>query len=394
MRMIDIFSVSWRNLTANKMRTFLTVLGIAVGIATIVFLVSLGFGLQDLSIKKISSISSLTSIDITPSQNAVSINGSTIAEIEKIANVDKVYPFLSLTGKISQPENSVDVVVNAVNAEYFALQGLIPRPGNVFSEEDKDSIVISSGTAKALNRAPETLIGKKVNLDWNFQSSDEKKVGNKSEMKIVGVINDEGSTYLYIPLAMLGDYLDGKTVYNSAKVKATNKDAIADLKSSVESKGFKATSVADTIDQVYVFFSYVQIGLSIFGAIALIVASIGMFNTMTVALLERTRDIGIMKAIGVQNSTIDKMFMVESFLISTLGGFIGIALGIAGSFLINFVVNILAKSVDAEANQYFTYPTLIILIIFVFSLLVGIATGFYPAKRAGRLNPLDALRYE
>lgn len=394
MKIIDIFRIAWKNLTTNKMRTILTILGISVGIATIIFLISLGFGLQELSIKRISQISSLTALDVTPVQGNVSLNDTYLKEFEKIPNVEKVSPLYSFAGQVSKEENKTDLVAYAVNSEYFSLQGIKIKAGSIFNDS-KNPIVISTGVAKALNIGEDGLVGQSLLLQGSFP----KESGNDFDVKdatyvIVGIIDDSSSPFAYVPLSSVQGFLNKNTTYNSTKVKVTATENIAEAKSSIESKGFKVTSISDTIGQIYSFFKYIQIVLISFGAVALFVASIGMFNTMTIALLERTRDIGIMKSIGVQNGTVKIMFLTESFLISFLGGMLGIGLGFGLGKLVNYVINILAKSVGGQPENLFVTPILAVAIITGFSILVGIATGIYPAKRAGKLNPLDALRYE
>ena len=376
------------------MRTLLTVLGISVGIAAIVFLVSLGFGLQALSIKKISSISSLTALDVTPASGSVVLNQAILSEFEKINNVEKTSPLLSLAGQIEHESNKADAVAYAVNEDYFALNGIKTQTGGIFAD-DENKIVISSALMKALNAKEDDLLGKETTFFGYFAKPNSSEI-DKKELKylISGVIDDNTSSFIYLPLTSVSSNITKDTTYNSAKVKAINTDVIPDIKSAIQAKGYKATSVADTIGQIYQFFQIVQIVLASFGAIALIVASIGMFNTMTIALLERTRDIGIMKAIGVQNNAVRKMFLVESFLISFFGGIIGITSGYLAGKIANIIINALAVSVGGQPEKLFSTPSYVVLIIVGFSIIVGIATGFYPSSRASKLNPLDALRYE
>lgn len=387
MKLIDVFAISWRNLTANKMRSFLTIMGIGVGIGTIIFLVSLGYGLQELSIRKITSISSLTSLDVTPAQGSVELTQKILDEMGENQYVESVSPLLSLTGQVGYSEKKTDVVGYAVKKDYFSLQGLKVASGKTF--ENENEVVISSGVAKSLDVPSSDLLDHEINFTGFFQDGAEKK---NFTYKVTGIIEDTGSAFVYVPL--LSNFVTDSTVFNSTKVKVRDQQYLAEVRPTIEAKGFKVTSVADTIDQVYQVFSIVQIVLASFGIIALFVASIGMFNTMTIALLERTRDIGIMKAIGVQNSTVRKMFLIESLLISFFGGIGGTALGVTVGFLLNTIINTIAINFGGSAEKMFSTPINIVLLIVGFSIVVGIATGIYPAKRAAKLNPLEALRYE
>ncbi len=378
----------------NKMRTLLTISGISVGISTIVFLVSLGYGLQELSIKRITNISSLTSLDVVPAQNTVIINSQSINNLQKIPNVTSVSPLFSLAGQISSGNKKTDVAASAINSDYIGLQGINTSVGGIFSDNEK-KIIVSSAIAKLIDKTPDQLVGKDCTFYAYFPKNDgDGYITKELKYNIVGIIDDNNSSYIYLPLNSIKDMLNEKTVYNSVKIKVNNRTNLTQVKSQIEGKGFKATSIADTIDQVYKFFSYVQIILASFGIIALVVASIGMFNTMTIALLERTRDIGIMKAVGIQNSVVKKMFITESFLISFIGGVFGVIIGICIGKVSNIIINALAVSVGGEPQKLFSTPLFVILVILFFSVLVGLATGIYPARRASRLNPLDALRYE
>ena len=182
--------------------------------------------------------------------------------------------------------------------------------------------------------------------------------------------------------------------YHAVKIKIDNKDNIIAVRNRIADEGFTVSSVTDFLEQVDKVFSVVQTVLAIFGFIALFVSAIGMFNTMTIALLERTHDIGIMKSVGVENSSIWKMFVTESSLIGLFGGLIGVLFGIMIGELLNAGVNMLAESLGGDPVDIFYTPLWFLVTILVVSAVVGVITGFYPARRASRINPLDALRYE
>jgi putative ABC transport system permease protein len=152
------------------------------------------------------------------------------------------------------------------------------------------------------------------------------------------------------------------------------------------------SSLSDTVSQVNKLFSVVNIILGLFGIITLAVSSIGMFNTMTVALLERTREIGIMRSIGASKLDILSMFIIESTLMGFFGGIAGIILGIASGQIVNLIVNIAAKYMGGKPLNLFAYPLWFLGFIVVFSIFIGFATGIGPAKRASALDPLEALR--
>jgi len=210
----------------------------------------------------------------------------------------------------------------------------------------------------------------------------------------LGVVQDDSTAFSYIPINSIASELSEKVSYNSLKVKVKDKSQIPSMKEKFTSMGYSVTTIADTISQVDQIFRIIQIILAFFGLVALLVASIGMFNTMTIALLERTRDIGIMKAIGVRDRDVSRIFLSEAAIIAGAGGIIGVVGGWATAKLVNIGVNMLAISVGGEPETLFATPIVFALGIVIFSFFVGILTGLYPSRRASRLNPLDALRYE
>lgn len=395
MKIIQILRTAFSNLRSNRTRTILTVSGIGVGIGAIVFLVSLGYGLQELTTKRIASIGAITTLDVGAAKQGVTkLDNAQIEKFKQIDKVDKVSTLLSLGAKAESQGKKTDVVVNAIDDNFFALDGTKTQYGGLFSNAT-DEIVISTAMVKALNQDSQAILNKDVNLTLSLPTESGKGTTDMQKtFKVIGILQDDSSAFLYLPLNSVKDKLPTNIIYNSVKVKVDSRDDLASVKQAIEGQGFTVTSIADTISQVDQTFRVIQIVLAMFGAIALLVAAIGMFNTMTIALLERTRDIGIMKAIGVRNRDVYRMFLTESTIIAFGGGIIGVVGGWLISKGINLAVNTLAKSVGGEAQRLFATPLIFVGIILVFSLLVGLSTGFYPSRRASKINPLDALRYE
>ena len=395
MRFSQVIRTALSNLRSNKMRTILTVAGIAVGIGAIVFLVSLGYGLQNLSIKKIAGIEAIRTLEVSPGKSSVyKLNNEMMAQIKKIDSVEKVSPVMLIGAKNESSGKNTDLVVNLVDEDFFALDGTSVAYGGLFSNSDKDKAVASSALAKALGIDSSSFVNKDLTLSLVFAKDKDTSETVKSTLKVAGIVNDDSTSYVYAPLSAFSDRITDATVYNSFKVKVSDQNNLSSVRKNIEDLGFTVTSIADTISQVNQIFRIIQIVLALFGIIALIVAAIGMFNTMTIALLERTRDIGIMKAIGVYNIDVAKIFLSESAMIATLGGIFGTLIGQATGLFLNFIINLLAKSVGGAAQTLFYTPWWLSTGIIVFSIMVGFSTGFYPSRRASRLNPLDALRYE
>ena len=158
--------------------------------------------------------------------------------------------------------------------------------------------------------------------------------------------------------------------------------------------GFATRSVADTVDQIDRLFSRARFVLAILGFVALSIAALGMFNTLTVSLLERTREVGLMKAMGMRSNEVRELFLTESLVMGFFGGIFGIFLGSASSELLGVLLSAISVSKGIGFIDVAYLPTSFVTFIFILSLLVGVLTGIYPASRATKISALDALRYE
>jgi len=392
MKPLEIIRIALTNLRSNGARSMLTIAGISVGIGAIVFLVSLGYGLQKMSTEKIASIDAINTIDVSPGKEGTKdLNQATVDEINAWEEVEKTSPFLSMGGKVSVGQNQTDTVINAVESSFFKMEGTEITYGAVFTDNAKYT-VISSGLVKAIGQNANDIVSQEINFNVIMPGDNEKI--EKFELVVSGVIQDDSSAFSFVPLNLVKDNLSEDSNYNSLKVNVSDQEQIQGVKDRLGGMGFKVSSIADTIDQVNQIFRVLQIVLAMFGMVALLVAAIGMFNTMTIALLERTRDIGIMKSVGVRNKDVYSMFLVESIFIATSGGVAGVVVGYLISKGANFLINRLALSVGGEVQTLFHTPLWFVSVVIGFSIIVGISTGFYPSRRAARLNPLDALRYE
>lgn len=398
MRFIDIFRMALGNLRRNKMRTVLTVTGVVVGISAIVFLVSLGFGLQELMVSKVANLDALTVINVRPgSKENTDITSEIVNRFKSYGEVVDVSPILSYPAQINEGKTSSETVVYGVEPKYFSLEDISVQYGSKSINENSREAIISVASLKNLNLTnPDQVIGKElefkiIELDaaGNIESE---SPANLIKFKIVGMTSEEKIKYAYVPLSIIKG-LDGEK-YSSVKVKVADRKQVANVRKAIESMGFPTTSIKDTVDQIDQAFIIVKSVLGGFGMIALFVAAIGIFNTMTISLLERTHEIGIMKAIGGRNRDVALVFTMEAAMIGFLGGAFGVLVGWLLGFGIESLINFIAVSVNGEANKYFSTPINFSLGVITFSFIVSTFAGIWPARRAARLNPLEALRYE
>lgn len=403
MQIRDILQLSLRVFKTNKLRTALTVLGIGVGIGTILFLVSLGFGLQKTILEQITTSDALLSLDVfSESSSIIELNQENLDKIELMPEVTEVSPITTIPAQIEVDNLSSGTMVNAVKPSYFKLSGIQTMIGDLFIEGEGSKAVISSAALKSfdISNDNETLgkiVSVKLYLSKEKQKSENmieetEEIGLINDFEIIGIIEDESLSYIYIPFSDVSHL--NLPSFSRVKIKVYSQDKIESVRGKIIEMGFSVSALSDTIDEANKIFQAVQIVLSLFGAVALIVSAIGMFNTMTIALLERTQEIGIMKSLGASNKDVWKMFLFEAAIIGFLGGVSGICIGIMAGKLSNFGINKLASSLGGtEVNLFYT-PNEFIIIILAFSLIVGFLTGLYPARRASKLNPLDALRYK
>lgn len=404
MQSIDILQLATRVFKTNKLRTLLTILGIGVGIGTILFLVSLGFGMQKLILEQITTSDALSTLDIY-SENAaiVDLDPETFQKIEALADVVEVSPILNIPAQIEISDLSSGITINAVKASYLKLSGIEPKTGRLFGDEETNKIILSSALLKSFNVENQSdalsfiatiklYLPKTINDGSTASSEEVEEINLSNDFEVIGVVDDEFSAYAYMQLSDI-NYLNLPS-FSRAKVKISNQNKVEAVRENLISMGFSVSSLSDTIDEANKIFQAVQVVLSLFGAVALIVSAIGMFNTMTIALLERTQEIGVMKSLGASRADIWKLFLVESVLIGFLGGVSGIMLGVGAATISNFGINKLASSLGGSSVNLFFTPFEFVITILAFSTVVGFMTGLYPARRASRLHPLDALRYK
>lgn len=398
MKWIDIFRMALGNLRRNKMRTALTVTGVVVGIGAIVFLVSLGFGLQALMVSKVANLEALTVITVRPgNKEETTIKEDTIEKFKGYGEVSEISPILSYPAQITQGNASSETVLNGIIPKYFNMEDIKVDYGAKLSDENAKETVVSAASLKSLNQTnPNDVIGKELTFRViQLDNSGNIKKGHENDilkLKVIGMTAEDKVKYAYVPLNVL-KALDGAT-YSSVKVKAAQRKQVTNVRKAIESMGYPTTSIKDTVDQIDQAFTIIKSILGGFGMIALFVAAIGIFNTMTISLLERTHEIGIMKAIGGRNKDVARLFTSEAAMIGLLGGTLGVGSGMLLGKGINSLVNFLATSVGGQASDIFYTPIDFIAIVIAFSFFVSTFAGIWPARRASKLNPLEALRYE
>ena len=399
----DTLSLSMRTFKTRPMRTALTILGVGVGIGAVLFLVSFGYGLQETVLNKITTADALLSLEVSSGKSdIIQLDKDSIEKIIQLPNVAEVSPVIALPSQVNLKDFTSDTTLYAIKPSFLSLSGLVPLKGTFFKTDNngknQKQVVISSAMVQLFNIDLEKIIGQQINLiifvpTVDSDGQNQIEVKEQSEpFTVVGVINDERSSLTYVPIDVLEDI--NYTTYIGAKVKVINSESMTSVREQIINMGFLVSVLQDTIDQVKKIFSIIQVVLGLFGLIALTVSAIGMFNTMTVMLLERTNEIGIMRSIGVTRKDVRKLFIFEAMIMGFLGGLGGVILGYLGGFLANIGINILANYFGGQTLDLFNSPSWFIILIILFSTIIGFLTGIFPAQRAAKINPLDALRYK
>jgi putative ABC transport system permease protein len=294
--------------------------------------------------------------------------------------------------------------------------------GTFFPNDTDNTCLISLDMAKQINAAdPGSLVGQPITLVFTvpggganglpgapimpgpFGTVLPNRVVTSVEQKytIAGIVERDpggaiggalGVSGLMIPLSKAKTF--NRTPYSSLTVKVTASQFTQDVEAEIKKQGYGAFSIADALEGAKRAFLILDIVLGLIGSIALAVSSLGIVNTMVMSILERTREIGVMKALGGSDGDIRKIFLVEASAIGLMGGIGGVALGWLVGRIINFGANVYIKNQGGEGGNLFAVPLWLIAVSIAFSILVSLIAGSYPASRAAKLNPMQALRHD
>ncbi len=390
-----ILYMAWRNLVYKKLRTILTLMGIVIGIGAIFFLVSFGLGLQQLVAKEVIGDASIKAVDISsPNSKLVKLDVPQVNKIRTYPHVSKVGTQYSFASSLRFKGGEVDSVAYGVDKNYQEMSELNLVAGRLLKPDDNKSLVINKSALKALSISDAgKAIDKPLSVNIPLQLSGAKEKEIKSNFTIVGVIDSGSGSEVFIPGSLFE--VAGVPSYKQVKVIADDTSNIPGLRKQIESSGLQTTSPIDTLDQINQIFRFFNVVLVGFGAIGMIVAVLGMFNTLTISLLERTKEIGLMMTLGGRRSDMRKLFIIEACLLSVIGALLGICFAFVNGRVVNIIMNNFAhrRGVN-ESFTLFSNPIWLILALVGFMLATGLAVVYIPARRAEKINPIDALRRE
>lgn len=403
MQLSAIIFIGYRNILVNKMRSVLTIGGVAIGIGIITFLICIGFGMQKMVINEVVKENPVNIIDISNGnlENFVSLNEDNIKKIKNIKGVQDVQVSVNTGGKMYQGESQTDVIIFGITNGYLDLVG--DKLKIIFGKMEygnEGKIMISSKLAGLLGfDKPKDIIGKKVKFDMILSDETNSQIKKENEIKdneaeVVAVFDDKNNISAYFSYKFIHEKF-GVDLAQRGKIKIDmNNSDVEEMRKNIELLGFETESVADVINDINLFFWIVRIVLIIFGIIIMSISAMGMLNTLSVSLLQRTKEVGILKALGSKRQDIFRMFIFEAAIISLVGGAMGFLGGYGLARLFNEIFNILASQRGLDPISFVYIPMYFVIALVTFIFFLGLSTGIMPARRAARIHALDALRYE
>lgn len=477
MKGYDLLDLAVRNLRQSKLRNGLTTVGISVGVASLVAMLSLGVGLQQLATKRLAGSGMFDTVFVTSKQDfrgfdreddkktthpelSPVLDDAARNKMASLPNVTEVEPEIRVMGELlvnGQPHFGFmsGLPMSARDNEAFdTLQG------KFFSNDTADEAILLKDFAKEIDeKNPASLIGQTVTLRYGERQAlpaessdrgdrpqlaadnnngggdrpaasagaDKGDLGDSSgdegfsvvrktqTLKVVGIIESEpyggmrtvSRARIFLPVGLtenlnMAQFSDmrnplrsggGKT-YMTLTVRVKDPGKVSSVQDAINQMGFRTFSVLDATKSLRQFFTVLDLFLGIFGSLALAVATLAIVNTLVMAVLERRREIGVMKAIGASDGDVKRLFFTEAGAMGFLGGLLGIALGFAIGKSINVGTAIYMHRHAMTAERVWSMPPWLIGAAILFSIAVSLLAGLYPASGAARLDPVQTLKYE
>lgn len=469
MKIPDLTELALRNLRESLLRNSLTTIGISVGVASLVAMLSLGIGLQQLASRRLVKSGLFDTIVVTSRREMRGMsreeerNGPTAGEsrildetarrdIEKLPNVVEAYPDIRFVTELRYEDKPHLTMISALPESAKSNDAFEGMQGGFFSSDmAPEAILQKSFAEELLGKTPplggqepnvaglaKPLLGKELLMRYaqresstatpqstsstNQNSEDNSLaaasysvVSREQKLKIIGVADLDPESMrgpmrarVFLPLKLaqglhvmqptdlreISHAAINQPVYSSVSARVKSPAQIQAVEDAIKKMGFTTFSLLDASQSLRTFFKVLDLFLLIFGSLALAVASIGIVNTLVMAILERRREIGVMKAIGASDSDVKSLFFAEAGAMGILGGMVGVALGWAIGRVINVGTNMYLRRQSLPPDNFWAVPWWLVASAIVFSLLVSLISGLYPAGRAARLDPVQALRYE
>ena len=462
MKLRDLTELAGRNLREAILRNSLTTLGIAVGVASLVAMLSLGVGLQEMASSRLAKSGLFDAVFVTSRANMRAFGGprrddddvpkgpprhldeEARQELAKLPNVTEVYPEVRFQTEIQFDGKPYATTAAGIPLSAQADGAFDGMKGSFFTGPNANEAILQLELAKDLSKEPDSLIGKDIVLryaerqtipaepaavgkgtkpagadsgfDGDGLSAGFSMISREVKLHIIGIVETEpaagfggmGRGRLLIPLqtaqnlrvaqptdmrAMLRS-VNGKPAYESLTVRVKGPSSVKSVEDAIKAMGFGAFSIIDATKNIQLFFKVFDSLLGIFGSLALTVASLGIINTLAMAILERRREIGVLKALGAADRDVQRLFFAEAGAMGLVGGIAGVFLGWLIGKTLTFGLNVYLARQQLPAIDLSSVTWWMVILAIAISVLVSLAAGIYPASRAARLDPVEALRYE
>ena len=460
MKTYDMAELAVRNLRESILRNSLTTVGISVGVASLVAMLSLGIGLQQLAGRRLEKSGLFDTVVVTSRRDLRSFNreqeenGPAPAEsptlnedarqkIAQLPSVVEAYPDIRFITELRYQDKPFLTMMAGLPFSAKNNDAFDGMQGSFFSSDTATEVILQkSFAAQLLGKAQRAgadevsvadlanpLLGKQLTMRYAERTATPAStadastsagtaysvVSREATLKIVGVcdldpdsMRGQARARVFLPLKLAqnlhvmqpSDLRDttnmagGTPAYTTVEVHVKSPTQVQTVENAIKKMGFNTFSIVDATRSLRQFFAVLDLFLGIFGSLALAVASIGIINTLVMAILERRREIGIMKAIGASDSDVKGLFFAEAGVMGVFGGFVGVALGWTIGRVINLGTNVYLKRLHFPPEQIWFVPWWLVIGAIAFAIVVSLLSGLYPASRAARLDPVQALRYE
>ena len=465
MKTYDMAELAVRNLRESILRNSLTTVGISVGVASLVAMLSLGIGLQQLAGRRLQKSGLFDTVVVTSRRDlrgfnreqeengpapaeSPALNEDARQKIAQLPNVLEAYPDIRFITELRYQDKPYLTMVAGLPFSAKNNDAFDGMQGNFFSSGTAHEVILQkSFAAQLLAKTPKAgaeepsvvelarpLLGKELTMryaeriatpatgDASASSPDSSSaataysvVSREVTLQIVGVsdldpdsMRGQARARVFLPLNLAqalhvmqpSDLRDttnmanGAPAYTTVEVHVKSPTQVQAVEDAIKKMGFNTFSIVDATRSLRQFFAVLDLFLGIFGSLALAVASIGIVNTLVMAILERRREIGIMKAVGASDGDVKGLFFAEAGVMGVFGGIVGVALGWTIGRVINVGTNVYLKRQHFPPEQIWFVPWWLVLGAVVFAIVVSLLSGLYPASRAARLDPVQALRYE
>ena len=432
----DLFELAARNMRNARLRNALTTMGIAVGVASLVAMLSLGIGLQGFANHQLMKSGMFQTVFVTSRQDvrnmdesenakteeSPALNDEARAKIAALPGVEEVAPEVRATAEVDYGGKTNFTLLAGLPQSARDEDSVEKVKGRFFSSPTANEVLLQRDFAKKLDPNPEAVLDKTLIVRYAERQNGD-TIGSFSIERhekpfiIVGLLDQEpfggmrmiSRARVFLPTQtaeqmnlmqpadtqQLVRSTSGARTYSMLTVRMKSAAYAEKVEESVKKMNFSAYSYLDASKSMQRFFHVLDMFLGIFGSLALAVSSLAIVNTLVMAVLERRREIGIMKALGASDGDVKKLFFAEAATMGLIGGTLGVALGWGMGRLINFGSNIyLHKMMKMPPENLWTVPLWLVGFAILFSVLISIVAGMYPAARAAKLDPVQALRYE